>query len=53
MDLDTKPATHPDQQPKTEKRRVAKAIGLAAIIVAVLAVAMFVGFNAFYVGQAS
>ena len=53
MDLDTKPQTHPDLEPRPVKRRVVKAVGLAALVIAILAIVLFVGFNAFYVGQAT
>ncbi|MDG2530813.1 hypothetical protein [Caulobacter endophyticus] len=53
MDLDTKPDIHPDQQPKPVRRKHVKALAVIAIIIAVLAVAMFVGFNAFYAVEAS
>ncbi|WP_164467262.1 hypothetical protein [Caulobacter flavus] len=53
MDLDTKPDAHPDQQPKPVRRKHVKVLALAALVIALLAVAMFVGFNTFYAVEAT
>lgn len=53
MDLDTKPDTHPDRQPKPVKRKHVKVLALVALVIAVLAVVMFVGFNTFYAVEAT